>query len=422
MNATEHNWDFITAQLPAEWPELAVEMGLIRPLPPHLGAKIHEIEPILRMELIRAGLNVSLQTTTSATAAAKKAAEGKGGEQVESGCPLVDLAPTSLHAWERKLGPYLAELLARMVDASDVFSALRWSGYEVIVADGTVVTRPGAKGTTALVCYAMRLASMTLLGCIVTDEHGSESLRTFPMSTGQLWICDRGYANPEDVDWVVKAGADVLVRHNRGSLPVFDAEGERIDVLASLDALQKPEEMAECAVSVHPKDRDPIAGRLCVVRLCDEHAAKARHRLRREYGRGVSRELLAAAAWMTVFTTVPKERLSTQQVLALYRLRWQMELHIKRDKSLGGLDKLPNRIPETIATWLYAKLLIQQIARKIVSPTVSFPPSAVGLAVSPSEDPHEATRPRQARGRRGVARDGAGLPGHPCRPAPSRAA
>lgn len=65
-----------------------------------------------------------------------------------------------------------------------------------------------------------------------------------------------------------------------------------------------------------------------------------------------------------------------QKILWAYRLRWQMELEIRRDKSIGGMDKLPNFRADTIATWLQAKLLIQQIARKIVSPAVAFPPGA----------------------------------------------
>jgi hypothetical protein len=107
-----------------------------------------------------------------------------------------------------------------MVGAHGVFSAMQWSGYDIILADGTVVTRPGAKGTTARVLYALRLSDMTLLKCLVTDEHGSESLRVFEVRTGQLWICDRFYSNPPDIAWVVDAGGEVLVRYNRGALPV----------------------------------------------------------------------------------------------------------------------------------------------------------------------------------------------------------
>jgi hypothetical protein len=423
-DAIELNWNFIREQLPAGWRELAVEMGLIHPVPQQLNAKIHDIEPILRLELYRAGLEASLQTTTAAAAAAKAAVERKGDGNAESNSPLVDLSAPSLHEWERKLGPYLRELVARLANTNDVFSMMQWAGYEIVLADGTTVTRPGGKGLTARVLYALRLTDMTLLKCLVTDEHGSESLRVFEVRPGQLWIADRFYSNPEDIAWVDAAGGKVLVRYNRGALPVYDDAGEHFDVMAHVRSLQLPEAMAEWQVWVHPAGRTPIQGRLCAVRLPGEQAEKARQRLRRQYGSKVTPEALEAAAWVIVFTTVSSERLTTQQVLALYRLRWQVELEIKRDKSIGGLDKLPNFRDDTISTWLYAKLLIQQIARKVVSPAVSFPPSAVGSAVLPvsSGDPQEAAPHHPAGRRSDVARHGAGLRSDPRRTAPPRAA
>jgi len=60
------------------------------------------------------------------------------------------------------------------------------------------------------------------------------------------------------------------------------------------------------------------------------------------------------------------------------------QLKIKRDKSIGGLDQLPNFRPDTIHAWICAKLLAQQIAARIATPAVAFPPSAVGrLALAP---------------------------------------
>ena len=80
------------------------------------------------------------------------------------------------------------------------------------------------------------------------------------------------------------------------------------------------------------------------------------------------------ADFVVVFTTVPKERLSDEHILELYRLRWQVELHIKRDKSIAGLDQLPNYRPDTIYTWICAKMLLTQIARAIPTPDVAIPP------------------------------------------------
>ena len=52
LDAVELNWAFIRAQLPEGWRELAIEMGLIHPVPPQLHSKITDIEPILPVQTI----------------------------------------------------------------------------------------------------------------------------------------------------------------------------------------------------------------------------------------------------------------------------------------------------------------------------------------------------------------------------------
>jgi hypothetical protein len=422
--AIELDWEFVKAQLPAGWRELAVERGLIHPQPPQLQTKVTDIEQVLRPLLHRIGLEASLQVAVSTAAAAREAIAAKEGEEAAKAAKLVELSAPALHYWERKLAGYLAELVARMLDPAGLFSPERWSGYEVVVVDGTTETCPGADGTTARVLYALRLSDLTMLGCHTTDKHGTESMRIFDVHKGQLWMGDRFYANPYDIAWVVDAGADVLVRYKFKALPLYDADGELFDVMEHVRQINKPGQMAEWPAYVHPKKHAPVQGRLCAVRLPDEEAEKVRARLRDEEGSKVSAQSLEAAAWLILFTTAPADRLPTAKVIALYRLRWQAELEIRRNKSLGGMDKLPNFRDDTIATWLYGKLLIQQIARKIASPSVAFPPSAVGVAFlsASGPGPREAPPPHRARRQRDVARDGPHLRGHPCRPASSAVA
>ena len=413
--------EMIKAQLPGDWRELASAMGLIKALPPHLHAKVTDIEQVLRLELSRAGLELSLVTTTAMAAAAKECLEGQSAAESSS---LVDISGPALHYWERKLGPYVAALLARMTGASEFFAAERWNGYVLVLVDGTTVTRPGAKGTTARVLYAMRLAEMSIVKLVVTDAHGSESLRHFEPKPGEVWMCDRFYANPVEISWVVDAGADVIMRLNRGMLPLYDGRRKSFDVLRHVRRLKSPGAMDEWTVWVRPEGHAPIQGRLCAVRLPDKEAQEARQRARREYGADVSPEILEAASWMMVFTTVPRERLSMERVLGGYRFRWQIELEIKRDKSIGGMDHLPNLRDDTIATWLYAKLLNQQIIRKIVSPVVAFPPggpfvAAFGAALGGAGD---AAPPGAVHRRRGLARRDVRGPSPLGRAVPHRAA
>ena len=82
------------------------------------------------------------------------------------------------------------------------------------------------------------------------------------------------------------------------------------------------------------------------------------------------------AAFVVVFVTVLKERLSTARVLELHALRWQVELTIKRDKSIAGLDRLPNFRDDTIRSWILAKLLLCQIAHRVTTSRVETPPCA----------------------------------------------
>jgi hypothetical protein len=372
----ESDWQFIQAQLPAGYQKLAVERGLIRPQPPQLKAKVKHIDQVLRPLLHRIAAETSLQSATSTAAMARMSIAKQSGEKAAEASHLVDISAPALHYWERKLPAYLSELLAHMLGAAEAFSPARWHGYEVMIVDGTSVERPGAKGTTARVLYALRLADLRVLGCHTTDEHGTESMRIFDVHPGQLWMGDRFYANPYDIAWIVDADSDVNVRYKFQVLPLYTVDGKSFDVMEHVRTLSKPEHTAEWPVEVHPQDHTPIRGRLCAVRLPEEEANKARARLREEEGAKVTARALEAAAWLILFTTAAPERMTAREVTDLYRMRWQSELEIKRDKSLGGLEKLPNFRPDTIATWLLGKLILQQIARAIVSPTVAFPPQA----------------------------------------------
>jgi hypothetical protein len=252
-------------------------------------------------------------------------------------------------------------------------------GYDIRVVDATVVSRPGSKGTTARVHYAVRLTNLQPIYEEVTDETGGETFRRFAPVAGpaQLWIGDRGYAGPPGIAAMVAAGADVLVRWNRGSLPLYDAQGEVLDVGAKLARLARFGRGREWAAWVRPKDGPAIRGRLCAVRLPPNKAEEARDRARREQGAQVTTETLEMAEFVVVFTTVPKNVLIAEQILELYRLRWQVELSIKRDKSIAGLDRLPNYRDDTIRSWILAKLLLTQVARKISTPEVCVPPCAI---------------------------------------------
>lgn len=295
----------IEAQLPANWRELAKAHGL-NPggAPSQLGAKVKDISIPLRLVLFHVGTNTSLKTTTAMAAAA---------------C-VIDMSAVALHKWMRKMGAFLAALLAAMTDAAKNFAADAWAGYEMLIVDASTVARPGSEGSTARVHYVLRLTDLQPVRIDVTDDKGGETFRRFEdmVRPGQLWIGDRCYANPPGIHAIKSRGADVLVRYNRGALPLYDVDGALLDVRQKLQSLRKPCRPREWAAWVHPQGAERIRGRLCAVRLPADKAEEARARLRREQGAQVTAESLEVAAFVIVFTTVPKVRLSTERVMELY--------------------------------------------------------------------------------------------------------
>lgn len=353
------DWEIVEAQLPAHWPAMAEQHGFVpAKVPAQLGAKVMDIRVPVRTVLYRVGTNCSLKTA---------AASAFAGE-------VIDVSPVAVHLWERKLGPLFASLVADMAGTERAFAAGSWAGYDIVIVDASTVCQPGAKGTTSRVHYALRLTTLRPVYVEVTDDKGGETFRRFDPQAGELWMGDRAYANPPGIAFVKASDAEVLVRYNRGALPLYDINSKRLDVLAKLAKLRKPGRVHEWAAWVHADGYEPILGRLIAVRLPEDKAEEARKRLRREQGNEVTAESLEMASFVVVFTTVPKNKLSAELVLELYGLRWQIELHIKRDKSIAGLDRLPNRRPDTVYTWICAKLLLVQIARKMASSKMAIPP------------------------------------------------
>lgn len=388
---TQLDWDRIAEHLPVGFRSLAEEMGLLRERPSHMKTKVRDIGVVLRLVLHQAGTSSSLRATAALAAATA----------------VVAISAVSLHQWIKKLGPYLTALLAQMVPTTS-FAPAKWGGFHVIGGDATTVQRPGSKGTTARVHYALRLADLTPRHIEVTDEHGGETARRFRAENGELWLLDRGYANPPGVSAIRTPGAHIIVRHNRGTLPLYDKGGKRLDVAALLRNTIDRETAHQRRAFVHFGD-ERIAGRICWLRIPEDKVEQARQRARREAEGVCDDETLYTAEFVVVFTTVLHE-LTAAQVLELYRARWQIELEFKRSKSIRELDRLPNFLPETIHSWICAKLLLQLIATRIASPSEAFPPGEVGFALLGESEAFEAAHPtHRRRGRRAVVRREVGV-------------
>jgi Transposase DDE domain len=102
-----------------------------------------------------------------------------------------------------------------------------------------------------------------------------------------------------------------------------------------------------------------VGGWVHAYRLNAEQANRARQKCRQGHKKGTpTAESLWLAGWVLVFTTLAPAVLSAQTIMALYRCRWQVEIAIKRWKSVLDVDALRAKAHSPLAeVWLHGKLL-----------------------------------------------------------------
>ena len=90
----------------------------------------------------------------------------------------------------------------------------------------------------------------------------------------------------------------------------------------------------------------------------------------------MSQNTLAAADWFILVTSLKAAEFSTDDVLALYRLRWRVELGFKRLKSLIGLHGPPGTDARSARPYILAQLVMLLLLEPLVDALEDSPRGA----------------------------------------------
>jgi hypothetical protein len=285
-------------------------------------------------------------------------------------------------AW---VGQVLAAKLAERLEALQAQPL----AYCLRVVDATTASIPGSRGTDARIHLGFDLGSLSIDSIEVTGAEAGESYCRFKMQPGDLILADRGYCHRRGLAAVRQAGADFLVRINWQNLPLQDAQHERLDVVQLLEQVQGFEAVEFEVTTVEDTSRKlpALSCRLIVRRRPEEEAEAERQRILREAsrkGRTADPRTLKAAAFFFVLTSVPREVLTAEKILELYRLRWQIEMAFKRMKGLLHLGNLPMKDPQLAHAYLCAKLLAALMLEDLTKDFLAFSPSGAAGPVKAS--------------------------------------
>jgi hypothetical protein len=298
-------------------------------------------------------------------------ARGPGGlslRETAAWAGLVGLAQLSNPAVKYRLdqaGGFLEAVVEHLLAAKAGIGAPCWRGRSLRLADGTSLSQPGSLGTDWRVHAVFDLGRGGFSDLQLTDARGAECLSRGQPVAGEVRIADRYFARAQALRAFRAASdnkADFIVRLRWNALRLRQTDGGRFDLIATLRALPPGELPQEVAVQVDPgRHAAPLPLRLVLLRKPPQAAEAARSALQR-YASRKQKQLdprtLVAAEFMMLATSLPAEDYPADQVLAAYRLRWQIELAFKRLKSLLHIDQLPTLTPDGSRSWLYAHLVM----------------------------------------------------------------
>ena len=342
------DWDLLKTFFPPDWQSLASQTGALKGL-----RKFKSPDSLLRVLMMHVGSGYSLRETVVRAR--------------EAG--LADLSDVALMKRLRKSSEWLRLLCVRLYEERSI--AVPAVGSEFRAFDATNVKEPGKTGSLWRIHYSLRLPSLACDYFKLTPTSGAdngESFLRFPVSSGDLILADGGYSKSRGVAHVHAAKGHVLVRIKSHSIVFFDSSDERFDVLSEVSSLTRTGQSKSWPVIVHYEDIR-VPGRLCALRKTEEAIRQAQEKLRKRAirkGNKLKPQTLEHAKYVILFTTFPETVFDVDEVLACYRLRWQVELTFKRFKSLAQLGHLPKHDDESSQAWLYGKLFMSLLVEKLM--------------------------------------------------------
>jgi hypothetical protein len=346
-NERDDQWELLKQHLPAGWEEAARKTRAIR----RVQGQLSDPERLLRVLLGRAASDRSIR-------------------EVAAHCAQTGLASVSdvaVHKREKQSADWLEWIVDSMM--GETIRALPESSLRLRLVDATCASRPGSTGTDFRLHLGLDLATRKFTHAELTDAKGGESFVRFDIQCGDLMVGDRAYGTARGIAHVLKNGGHPIVRISAFSLPLRKVDGDPIVALDVARTLE-PGTMIDINALIREKNGEPMMGRLCIYALPEDEAERAQQRVRKsrvKKQRNPGPRAIESAKYVMIFTTAPRQLLSTAQVFAIYRLRWQVELAFKCLKTVLHYSELPNRRKDTGRTWLLAKLTCALLLERLAS-------------------------------------------------------
>ena len=232
--------------------------------------------------------------------------------------------------------------------------------------------RPGTTKACVCIQYEYDLRSGKILDLNVTEGVRNDAMDAAQtkekINKTDLILRDLGYYNLSILAGFAKAGAFFISRLNTSTL-IYDLGQTESLKFKELYAYMRKHKITSCEKQVLVSKKDQEELRL-IVAIVPDHVYEERIKKVNKYnkvkGWKTTDDYKVRCRFNLFITNVSYENISLEEIMLLYRLRWQVELMFKNWKSVCAIHKLQPMKYERFTCLLFAKLILIVINLQII--------------------------------------------------------
>ena len=287
----------------------------------------------------------------------------------------IKISKPAAHKRIRNSGPWLRSIAEELCkNEGQIIPKPAFLGErEVILIDATDEAVKGSKKSDYRLHFGLDLFNFRAKNVELTTIKEGEKLTRYTFSKDEIVIADRIYCTMSGIEHVLSQGSGFVLRFKSKAFILYDENGERLDILPllrHLKALKSTE--IQCFYRLAGGEMRPL--RLVAMKktakAIDETKRKMKRKTSKKQEKSVQSDTVELNEYVVLATNL---EYTNEQILELYRARWQIEQVFYRLKSLFGYGDTPCKCDDTVQAWFYGKLLLAALCECILN-RMSFPP------------------------------------------------
>jgi hypothetical protein len=252
---------------------------------------------------------------------------------------------------------------------------------KVKLIDASDETTKGLTKNTWRLHYVFNLFEFQCTSMELTTNKEGERLTRHEVEENDIIIADRIYCTMSGIEHVIQNNGDFVLRFKSKAFNLYDEEGSRLELLPFLRMLKSLESTeVHCYYKLTTGELRPlrIVAMKKDAKAIEESKRKMVRKVSKKQEKAIKVDTIELNEYVVLATSL---NYTNEQILELYRARWQVEQVFYRLKSLFGYGDVPSKNEDTVKAWFYGKLFLAALCERVLK-TLSFSPEVEPFIVN----------------------------------------